>query len=70
MQPSPVPIHKGDKLNESQCPKNKLERDIMENIPYASDVGSLMYAQVCTRPDLAFTTGVLSRFQSKPGMPH
>jgi len=42
----------------------------MSNIPYASAVGSLMYAQVCTRPDLAFTAGVLSRYQSNPGWAH
>ncbi|MCI94187.1 hypothetical protein A2U01_0115485, partial [Trifolium medium] len=31
----------------------------MHKFPYASAVGSLMYAQVCTRPDLAFIVGVL-----------
>ena len=31
----------------------------MKNIPYASTVGSLMYAQVCTKPDIAFAVGVL-----------
>ncbi|XP_074358157.1 secreted RxLR effector protein 161-like [Apium graveolens] len=42
----------------------------MQNIPYASAIGSLMYAQVCTRPDLAFIVGMLSRYLSKPGMDH
>ena len=51
---SPVPIQKGDKFNEAQCPKNDLERERMNNVPYASAVGSLMYAQVCTHLDLAF----------------
>jgi len=41
---SPVPLQKGDKLNGSQCPKNDFERSKMSNIPYASAVGSLMYA--------------------------
>jgi len=67
---SPVPLQKGDKLNGSQCPKNDFERSKMSNIPYASAVGSLMYAQVCTRPDLAFTAGVLSRYQSNSGWAH
>ncbi|RXH71332.1 hypothetical protein DVH24_018687 [Malus domestica] len=31
---------------------------------YASLVGSLMYANICTRPDLAFIVGLLGRFQS------
>jgi hypothetical protein len=38
--------------------------------PYASAVGSLQYAQVCTRPDLAFVTGVLGRYQSNRGKEH
>ena len=38
----------------SQCLKNDLEREQMKDIPYISDVGSLMYAQVCTRPDVSF----------------
>lgn len=42
----------------------------MKNIPYASAVGSLMYAQVCTRPDIAFTVGILGRYQSNPGLDH
>ena len=42
----------------------------MKSKPYARLVGSLMYAQVCTRPDLAFAVGMLSRFQSNPGPEH
>ena len=42
----------------------------MKNIPYTSAVGSLMYAQVCTRPDIAFVVGVLGRYQSNPGIDH
>ena len=42
----------------------------MKAVPYASAVGSLQYAQVCTRPDLSFVTGVLGRYQSNPGIEH
>ena len=42
----------------------------MSYVPYASAVGSLMYAMVCTRPDIAHEMGVLSRFMSKPGKEH
>ena len=42
----------------------------MKNIPYTSAVGSLMYAQVCTRPDIAFAVGVLGKYQSNPGIDH
>ncbi|XP_074377073.1 secreted RxLR effector protein 161-like [Apium graveolens] len=40
----------------------------MQNIPHSSAIGSLMYAQVCTRPDLTFIVGMLSRYLSKPRM--
>ena len=33
-------------------------------------VGSLMYAQVCTRPDISHAVGMLGRFQSNPGIAH
>ena len=63
-------IMKGDKLSLNQCPKSDLEKESMKNIPYASIVGSLMYAQVCTRPDIAYASGVLGQYQSNPGMDH
>ena len=65
-----VPIQKGDKFSLNQCPKNELERKQMEQIPYASIVGSLMYAQTCTRPDISFAVGMLGRYQSNPGIDH
>jgi len=65
-----VPIQKGDKFSLMQCPKNELERNQMETIPYASIVGSLLYAQTCTRPDISFAVGMLGRYQSNPGMDH
>jgi len=67
---SDAPIVKGDKFNERQCPKNNLEREQMQKIPYTSAVGSLMYAQTCTRPNISFTVGMLGRYQSNPGMEH
>jgi hypothetical protein len=42
----------------------------MENIPYINAVGSLMYLATMTRPDIAYTVGVLARFNSNPGMAH
>jgi hypothetical protein len=50
--------------------RNQLEIDQMKSIPYASAVGSIMYAQVCTRSDLVFITGMLGRYQSNPGIDH
>ena len=63
-KPTPAPIVKGDSFGKHQCPKNQYELEQMKAVPYASAVGSLQYAQVCTRPDLSFVTGVLGRYQS------
>ena len=42
----------------------------MNMIPYASAIGSIMYAMLCTRPDLSYALSVPSRYQSNPGMGH
>ena len=42
----------------------------MSKIPYASAVGSMMYAMVCTRPDIAHSVGVVSRFLANPRKQH
>ena len=52
--PSVAPILKGDKFDLNQCLKNDFEWEHIKNIPYASVVGSLMYAQVSTRLTLHF----------------
>jgi len=65
-----TPVAKGDKFSLNQCPKENLEIEEMKKIPYVSAIGSLMYAQVCTRPDIAYIVGVLGRYLSNPGMDH
>ena len=67
---SVAPILKGDRFDLNHCPKNDFEREHMKNIPYTLAVGSLMYSQVCTRPDIAFAIGVLGKYQSNPGIDH
>jgi hypothetical protein len=42
----------------------------MQAIPYASVVDSLIYAQMCTGPDIAYVVGVLGRYLSDPGLSH
>eukprot|EP00253_Pinus_taeda_P019753 PITA_19753 len=61
---------KGVKLSVEQRPKTQEEEDDMSCVPYAGAVDSLMYAMVCTRPNIAHAMGVLSRFMSKPGKEH
>ena len=42
----------------------------MSAIPYASAVGSIMYAMICTRPDVSYALSVVSRYQADPGEIH
>ena len=42
----------------------------MKKVPYASAVGSFMYAMVYTRPDISHAVGVVSRFLSNSGREH
>ena len=48
------------KLNARQCPKNEKDKAEARKVPYASAVGSLMYAKVCMRPNIAFEVGMVS----------
>ena len=43
-KPEDTSVAKGEKFSLDQCLKNEFEKKEMENIPYASAVGSLMYA--------------------------
>ena len=63
-------VAKEDKFSLGQCPKNDFEIKEMQKIPYTSAVGSLMYAQVCTCPDIMYIVGILGRYLSNPGMDH
>ncbi|KAL5577479.1 hypothetical protein UlMin_019178 [Ulmus minor] len=65
-----LPFRYGIYLSKEQCPKTPKEEENMRRIPYASAVGSLMYAMLCTRPDICFAVGMVSRYQSNPGPEH
>ncbi|XP_073309965.1 secreted RxLR effector protein 161-like [Primulina huaijiensis] len=69
-KPTDTSVAKGDKFSLKQCPKNDFQEKEMQKIPYSSAVGSLMYAQVCTRPDIAYVTGMLGRYLSNLGVEH
>uniref|UniRef100_A0A3Q7GI83 Reverse transcriptase Ty1/copia-type domain-containing protein n=1 Tax=Solanum lycopersicum TaxID=4081 RepID=A0A3Q7GI83_SOLLC len=64
--PSAANIH----LTAMFAPQSEEEKEYMSRVPYASAVGSLMYAMVCTRPDSAHAVSVVSRFMGQPGREH
>ncbi|MCO5574386.1 hypothetical protein L7F22_028170 [Adiantum nelumboides] len=54
------------KLNKDDCPKSDAEKAKMAKVPYSLAVGSLMYAMVATKPDIAFAVGVVSCYHQIP----
>ncbi|PHT36512.1 Enolase [Capsicum baccatum] len=46
------------------------ENNVINQKKYASLIGSLRYLTDCTRLDIAYAVGVLSKFTSKPGNEH
>ena len=40
----------------------------MARVPYANAIGSLMYVMMCTQLDICYAVGLVSRFQSNPGL--
>uniref|UniRef100_A0A2N9EIR8 CCHC-type domain-containing protein n=1 Tax=Fagus sylvatica TaxID=28930 RepID=A0A2N9EIR8_FAGSY len=69
-KPVSTPLANHFRLSSSQCPKNEEEIENMSKVPYASAVGCLMYAMVCTRPDLAHAVSTVSRYMANPRREH
>ncbi|GJT41413.1 hypothetical protein Tco_0941278 [Tanacetum coccineum] len=69
-KPISTPFPTDVKLSSKMSPSNEKERMEMSRVPYASAVGSLMFAMICTRPDIAHAVGVVSRYMAEPGRGH
>ena len=65
-----VPFRVGSSLSVNQRPKTPAKIERTRGISYTSAVGSLMYAMLCTRPDICFVVGMVSIYQSDPGEEH
>nr|GEY06345.1 retrotransposon protein, putative, Ty1-copia subclass [Tanacetum cinerariifolium] len=65
-----IPMQEKLRLSKSQGASTLSEVKRMQNVPYASAVGSIMYAVRCTGPDVAFAQNITSRFQQNPGDLH
>ena len=69
-KPVSTPLASHFRLSKDQSPQTDEDKEYMAKVPYASAIGSLMYAMVCTRPDIGHAVGVVSRYMSNPGKVH
>jgi hypothetical protein len=65
---TPLPI--GIILDNTMSPQTDSEKREMKDKPYRSILGSVMWGQLATRPDLSFAVSLLARFQANPGLNH
>jgi len=63
-------VKKGSTLSISMCTQTSEEKEKMARVPYSNVVGSLIYAMMCTRPDICHAVGLVSRFRTNPGFAH
>ena len=63
-------IGKGDTISLDMCLKTQEGKEKMAQVPYSSAIGSLMYAIMCTRPDICYVFGLVYRFQSNRSLAH
>ena len=59
-----LPISHGIRLSKTQSPTTSDKRNRKSRIPYALAIGSIMYAMLCTRPDVAYVISLTSRYQA------
>ena len=65
-----LPFRHGIHLSKMMSSKTSEEMVEMAKVPYALALESLMYAILCTRPDIVYTISMTSRFQSNSGLEH
>jgi hypothetical protein len=65
---TPLPV--GISLSTDDSPQNLEEINEMKEVPYQEALGSLMWLQVATHPNLSFTVNLLSCFANNPGQNH
>ena len=65
-----IPLQQGVVLSNKDSLSTREQRECMSKIPYASTKGSIMYAMLCTRLDVAHALSMTSRFQEDPGEKH
>ena len=69
-KPICTPLIASTRLSGCKTTQSESKKEYMSRVPYASVVGSLMYAMVCTRLDLAQEVSVVNRYMSNPRKEH
>ena len=69
-KPVNTPLARHFKLSKEQSPKTAEDCESMKQTLYASVVGSLMYAMICTRPDIAHAVAVVCRYMANSDKQH
>lgn len=70
-KPASTPMETGAVLSPNQLQASAgTEFEIPENVSYQQAIGSLMYAETSTRPDISFTISILSQFMRNPAKSH
>ena len=62
--PIDTPFARDENLSKEMGLKTSEEKRKMSNVPYSNVVGSIMYATMCTRPDICYAIGMVSRYQA------
>ena len=65
-----LPLVRHFRLSKTMSPQTEVEAQEMEKVPYASGVGSFMYAMMCCRSDIVYAVSQVSRFMAQPGKEH
>ncbi|KAK3009533.1 hypothetical protein RJ639_014633 [Escallonia herrerae] len=65
-----TPLRAHFQLSSQLCPSTKEDVEYMSRVPYANTVGCLMYAMVCTRPDISHAVSMVNRYMGNPGKKH
>nr|GEV23808.1 copia LTR rider [Tanacetum cinerariifolium] len=61
-----MPLGGHFKLSLKDYPVRDCDVERMSKVPYANAIGSLMYLMVCTRPDIAYSVSIVSRYLVNP----
>ena len=65
-----LPVLQGVKLSKTQSPTTAEDRERMKVIPYASAIGSIKYAMLCTRSIVYPTLCLAGEYNSDIGVDH